>query len=1073
MKKRTISFLLAAVLVFSQTVPAMQVYAQEAATGMQAEAEKPDPAEETDQTEAAEQEEKKQTADQTEDTTAKEEAALTTEGQQAAPGDLTTEEKQEEAAEQCGEASADAVKAAETGTENAAELQERIDALPDAEAFLQLDEEEAAAIYAEAQSIYDALDTLPEEVLAQLDLTRLEAWMETVNGQVDAQAGNVTFLSLFSGVNLNSADLYYHNGENGAAGKVDKNAEGANAHYDPATGVLTLTNLHVVGGRLHVGSGEKDLTIELHGDNYISGTGSSQYPLLNNGRASLNLMVTGDGTLTAEQTGTSAQGAVLQAQNVTLKDHAVLHLQNQSVENYYAYGVDCAGTLTVGGSSTLTSTAGSGIIATGGVLVEDSGNLQVNAQYAKSQAIGIKDSPVTITGGSVTIHTAGGSAVDMPGSKRYPLLISGGSLKVEAGTTGYTSSIYAVNASQIQVTGGEVDIQITGGNRLRNRALYTYSDGIYFGKGVKISGINNWATGYKMTEEGRVTNSNGAKVAYLGTSRLGISFSQESNFNYCNGKDIEALEEAPTEVEDWQGNVFAGWSEVRDDASRIVTAYESGKTYYAIWKNESGNVVRTEPLLLDNTDAEDASQGWSWNAQTRTLELHNATVLSQTFNDAASNELGHTVTFPAGDAPVTIRQTGNNVLGTISSLYRCMIKGENYVLTGDGTLQMVAPEGSGAYGFAGKSLTVQEGNLQSNTQLTMISEKFAMEGGSVEVGNIRLGENIPGVGIQTFGKIAVSGGRLTVKSLNTALSGASVTITGGTLSLDASLGSEIKAGTIVIGQEDDIAKIENGPVGSSAGAVEGDTFVGADAAAPLVITFPRSTVTFDTTDCVFTVEPLENIRYMTKIVAPETEEKTGYTLGWYTDAAHTTAWDFEKDLVTADMTLYAHWTANSYALIFDTDGGQLDTAKGSFVYDQAVGELPVPTKKGYTFVGWFDEDGKQISADTILAAVKDLKLTAKWILQEEKKDPQKDPQDDGSHNSGGQTSGGNGSSDGQGTGSSSGTGNSGQSAGSAAAQSQAPRTGDTSPIMSWSIALLAAALALLMAGKRRICGKNK
>ena len=47
------------------------------------------------------------------------------------------------------------------------------------------------------------------------------------------------------------------------------------------------------------------------------------------------------------------------------------------------------------------------------------------------------------------------------------------------------------------------------------------------------------------------------------------------------------------------------------------------------------------------------------------------------------------------------------------------------------------------------------------------------------------------------------------------------------------------------------------------------------------------------------------------MAAPADPERSGYTFaGWYKDADCTQAWDFAKDAVTADMTLYAKWTKN-------------------------------------------------------------------------------------------------------------------------------------------------------------------
>lgn len=47
------------------------------------------------------------------------------------------------------------------------------------------------------------------------------------------------------------------------------------------------------------------------------------------------------------------------------------------------------------------------------------------------------------------------------------------------------------------------------------------------------------------------------------------------------------------------------------------------------------------------------------------------------------------------------------------------------------------------------------------------------------------------------------------------------------------------------------------------------------------------------------------------MAAPADPERSGYTFaGWYKDADCAQAWDFSKDVVTADMTLYAKWTKN-------------------------------------------------------------------------------------------------------------------------------------------------------------------
>ena len=49
-----------------------------------------------------------------------------------------------------------------------------------------------------------------------------------------------------------------------------------------------------------------------------------------------------------------------------------------------------------------------------------------------------------------------------------------------------------------------------------------------------------------------------------------------------------------------------------------------------------------------------------------------------------------------------------------------------------------------------------------------------------------------------------------------------------------------------------------------------------------------------------------------KASQPTAPTATGYTFGgWYKEAGCTNAWDFENDVVTSDITLYAKWTANT------------------------------------------------------------------------------------------------------------------------------------------------------------------
>ena len=82
--------------------------------------------------------------------------------------------------------------------------------------------------------------------------------------------------------------------------------------------------------------------------------------------------------------------------------------------------------------------------------------------------------------------------------------------------------------------------------------------------------------------------------------------------------------------------------------------------------------------------------------------------------------------------------------------------------------------------------------------------------------------------------------------------------------------------------------------------------------------------------------------------------------------------------VAGDSTLTAVWTISPYVLTLDANGGAVEPDKISVFYGAAVGELPVPTREGYTFDGWYDANGTLVKADSLYTTAGNSTLTAKW-----------------------------------------------------------------------------------------------
>lgn len=71
---------------------------------------------------------------------------------------------------------------------------------------------------------------------------------------------------------------------------------------------------------------------------------------------------------------------------------------------------------------------------------------------------------------------------------------------------------------------------------------------------------------------------------------------------------------------------------------------------------------------------------------------------------------------------------------------------------------------------------------------------------------------------------------------------------------------------------------------------------------------------------------------------------------------------------------------SSYILSFDPNNGECSTLSKTVIYNSTYGSLPVPTRDGYTFDGWYTSaiGGNQITADSAVTITEDQTLYAHW-----------------------------------------------------------------------------------------------
>jgi uncharacterized repeat protein (TIGR02543 family) len=97
--------------------------------------------------------------------------------------------------------------------------------------------------------------------------------------------------------------------------------------------------------------------------------------------------------------------------------------------------------------------------------------------------------------------------------------------------------------------------------------------------------------------------------------------------------------------------------------------------------------------------------------------------------------------------------------------------------------------------------------------------------------------------------------------------------------------------------------------------------------------------------------------------------RTGYTFS---------TWQFDFSTpITGNRSITAAWTAKTYTVTLNANGGEAETTTAEVIYDSAVTLLPTPTRSSYyRFEGWYYNDTKLI---VLNIDPDNLTLTARWL----------------------------------------------------------------------------------------------
>ncbi len=111
-----------------------------------------------------------------------------------------------------------------------------------------------------------------------------------------------------------------------------------------------------------------------------------------------------------------------------------------------------------------------------------------------------------------------------------------------------------------------------------------------------------------------------------------------------------------------------------------------------------------------------------------------------------------------------------------------------------------------------------------------------------------------------------------------------------------------------------------------------------------------------------------------------TPTKTGYTNSWSKVSGAGSLSGSKYTMAAGIATVQANWTAKTFSVTFNPNGGTTSTKSKTVTYNSTYGTLPTPTYSGYEFLGWYtaSSGGTKIITSTKVTITANQTLYAHW-----------------------------------------------------------------------------------------------